>query len=37
MPSKVRDALVDRARKLNAAKLQPQKTKPKRKGGKKKR
>lgn len=35
MPQKVRDALVDRAKKLKAAKLQP--TKPKRKGGKKKR
>jgi hypothetical protein len=37
MPSKVREALVDRAKKLRAAKLQPKKTKPKRKGGKKKR
>lgn len=37
MPSNVRDALVDRAKKLNAAKLQPKKTKTKKKGGKKKR
>lgn len=37
MPSNVRDALVDRAKKLRAAKLQPKKTKPKKKGGKKNR
>lgn len=37
MPPKVRDALVDRAKTLRAAKLQPKKTKTKRKGGKKKR
>jgi hypothetical protein len=37
MPSNVRDALVDRAKKLRAAKLQPKKTKTKKKGGKKKR
>lgn len=37
MPPKVREALVDRAKKLRAAKLQPKKTKTKKKGGKKKR
>lgn len=36
MPPKVREALVDRANKLRAAKLQPKKTKPRRKGGKNK-
>lgn len=36
MPPKVREALVDRAQKLRAARLQPQKKKKtKRKGGKK--
>jgi|SwirhisoilCB3_FD_contig_31_13772641_length_1724_multi_3_in_0_out_0_1 hypothetical protein len=36
MPPKVREALVDRAQKLRAAKLQPQKPKQKKKGGKNK-
>lgn len=36
MPPKVREALVDRAQKLRAARLQPQKPKPNKKGGKKK-